>query len=320
MKKLISSILFMVLTVTVSYGWKLADYGDLKFQKANANVYIMHGPAEEPSVKNQGFMNNPAFIESKNGLIVIDPGGNYNVGKKVLEEIEKVSKKPIIAVMNTHKHGDHWFANVAIAKKYPKVPIYAHPNMIKEVKAGEADKWYGILDRLSHNLKGTKPYKFPNHELKDGQKIDIDGQKFLIHHPKKAHTDTDIIIEHLNSSTIFLGDNVMKNRFGGFDESSSILGNIALLENIKKDTNAKLYVPGHGPSGKKDETIDPFLNYMKILVKYAQKAYDNDEEYYTVKPEAIKALSAYKNWDAFDHQMGKHLNKAYREIEAKDME
>ena len=320
MKKLISSILFMVLTVTVSYGWKLADYGDLKFEKANANVYIMHGPAEEPSVKNQGFMNNPAFIESKNGLIVIDPGGNYNVGKKVLEEIEKVSKKPIIAVMNTHKHGDHWFANVAIAKKYPKVPIYAHPNMIKEVKAGEADKWYGILDRLSHNLKGTKPYKFPNHELKDGQKIDIDGQKFLIHHPKKAHTDTDIIIEHLNSSTIFLGDNVMKNRFGGFDESSSILGNIALLENIKKDTNAKLYVPGHGPSGKKDETIDPFLNYMKTLVKYAQKAYDNDEEYYTVKPEAIKALSAYKNWDAFDHQMGKHLNKAYREIEAKDME
>ena len=320
MRKIISTILFLLFAVTVSYGWKLADYGDLKFEKVNGNVYVMHGPAEEPSVKNEGFMNNPAIIESKNGLIVVDPGGNYNVGKKILAEIEKVSKKPIIAVLNTHKHGDHWFANVAISEKYPKAPIYAHPNMIKEVKAGEADKWYGILDRLSHNLKGTKPYKFPDHELKDGQKIDIDGEKFVIRHPKKAHTDTDILILHENSSTLFLGDNVMKNRLGGFDDSSSILGNIALLEDIMKNTNYKLYVPGHGPSGKKEETVGPFLEYMKILVKYAKKAYDNDEEYYTVKPEAEKALSAYQKWDAFDHQMGKHLNKAYREIEEKDME
>jgi len=319
MKKILTAFIVMLFAVS-SYGWKLADYGDLKFEKVNGNVYIMHGPAEEPSVKNQGFMNNPAFIESTNGLIVVDPGGNYNVGKKVLEEIEKVSKKPILAILNTHKHGDHWFANVAIAEKYPKVAIYAHPNMIKEVKEGEADKWYGILDRLSHNLKGTKPYKFPNHEVKDGQKIVIDGQTFIIHHPKKAHTDTDILIEHKNSSTLFLGDNVMKNRLGGFDESSSIIGNIKLLEDIKKNTNFELYVPGHGPSGKRDETIDPFLTYMKTLVKWAKKAYDNDEEYYTVKPQVEKELASYKKWDAFDHQMGKHLNKAYREIEALDME
>ena len=319
MKKILTAFIVMLFAVS-SYGWKLADYGDLKFEKVNGNVYIMHGPAEEPSVKNQGFMNNPAFIESTNGLIVVDPGGNYNVGKKVLEEIEKVSKKPILAILNTHKHGDHWFANVAIAEKYPKVAIYAHPNMIKEVKEGEADKWYGILDRLSHNLKGTKPYKFPNHEVKDGQKIVIDGQTFIIHHPKKAHTDTDILIEHKNSSTLFLGDNVMKNRLGGFDESSSIIGNIKLLEDIKKNTNFKLYVPGHGPSGKKDETIEPYLTYMKTLVKWAKKAYDNDEEYYTVKPQVVKELASYKKWDAFDHQMGKHLNKAYREIEALDME
>ncbi len=35
----------------------------------------MHGPVTEPSVENRGFMNNPAIIEGKNGLIVVDPGG-----------------------------------------------------------------------------------------------------------------------------------------------------------------------------------------------------------------------------------------------------
>ncbi len=319
MKKITLFILAVLFSAT-AFGWKLADYGDLKFEKMNGNVYVMHGPAEEPSKKNQGFMNNPTVIESKNGLIVVDPGGNYNVGLEILKEIEKVSKKPIIAVFNTHKHGDHWFANVAIAQKYPNIPIYAHPNMIKEVKNGEADKWYGILDRLSGNLKGTKPYKYPTKELKDGQKITIDGEEFVISHPKRAHTDTDILILHTNSQTLFLGDNVMKNRLGGFDESSSVLGNLELLKKLTKETNYKLYIPGHGPSGSKDDTIGPYMRYLQILVDMAKKAYEADEEYYSVKPEAIKKMAEFQKWDAFDHQMGKHLNKAWREIEAKDME
>jgi len=210
--KLVGKILGLILLLNFNaYAWNLGKYGTFEFVKMGKNnVWIMHGPPMEPNRENKGFMNNPAFIESRKGLIVIDPGGNYYVGKKVLEEIEKASKKPVIAVMNTHKHGDHWFGNTAISEKYSNIPIYAHPNMIKEVKAGEADKWYGIIDRLTNNMKGTKPYHFPDHELKDGQTLDIDGEHFTIRHPKKAHTDTDILIIHENSKTIFLGDNVMK--------------------------------------------------------------------------------------------------------------
>jgi glyoxylase-like metal-dependent hydrolase (beta-lactamase superfamily II) len=319
MTKIISVALFLLFASLNLWGWSLGKYGDMEFKKFADNLYILHGPVVEPNVENEGFMNNPAVVEGKNGLIVIDPGGNYNVGKKVLAEIEKVSKKPIIAVLNTHKHGDHWFANRAIQEKYPKVDIYAHPNMIKEVKAGEADKWFGILERLSKNLKGTKPYAFPNHELKDGQKLNIDGEIFIVHHPKKAHTDTDLLIEHQNSNTLFLGDNVMRGRLGGFDESSSILGNIELLKGIMKDGKFKLYIPGHGLSGDKTSTIQPFLNYLEVIADEAKKAYDKEEEYYTAKQPALKRLKEYKNWDAFERQMGKHLNKVYREIEENDM-
>ena len=321
MRKIILSLGILLGFLSTLSAWHLGKYGDFKFERmGDSNVWIMHGPAMEPNVDNRGFMNNPAFIEGEHGLIVIDPGGNYRVGKKVLEEIEKVSHKPILAVFNTHKHGDHWFANGAVAEKYPKVKIYAHPNMIREAKAGAAETWYGILDRLSHNLEGTKPFTFPAFELRDGQQIAIDGQHFLIHHPKKAHTDTDILIEHKESNTLFLGDNVMKNRLGGFDASSSILGNIELLEGIMKNGNYALYVPGHGPSGAKEETVGPFLRYLKTLKKWAQKAYDNDEEYYAYKKEAIREMGDLAKWDAFDHQMGKHLGKVYREIEEKDME
>jgi glyoxylase-like metal-dependent hydrolase (beta-lactamase superfamily II) len=319
MKRAVISLAVATVLAVSANAFTLKKYGEFTFKKDHDNVFIMHGPVMEPNVENEGFMNNPTIIESEHGLIIVDPGGNYNVGKKILAEIEKVSKKPIIATLNTHKHGDHWFANKAIMEKYPNVVRYAHPHMIEVVKNGEADKWYGILDRLSHNLKGTKDeYPFPNKTVKNGDKLEIDGQTFYFIHPADAHTDTDIVIIHANSKTMFMGDNVMKGRLGGFDGSSSILGNIKLLEDIEKAPELTLYIPGHGQSGKMHETLDPFLNYMKKLVKGGKKALEEDMEAYEVKPEVVEDMKDYQKWDAFDHQMGKHLQKVLLELESAD--
>lgn len=302
----------------------LGKLGEFKFEKVNANVYVMHGPVMEPNKENEGFMNNPAVIEGKNGLIVIDPGGNYNVGKKILAEVGKLSKKPVIAIFNTHKHGDHWFANKNFKEKYPNVKIYALTYMIEQVKDNSAETWYGILDRLTGNLKGTKPFTFPALGVEEKQTIEVDGEKFVMRHFKGGHTDTDILIEHVNSNTLFTGDNIIHNRFGAFDESSSIIQNIALLEKIKNQeegfTKYKMIVPGHGPSGSDvTKIIDPFLNYMKIVVEGATEAYKNGVESYEVKDKVHEKLKAYHKWDAYEIQMGKHLMKAYSEVEASDI-
>ncbi|MDK9692783.1 MAG: MBL fold metallo-hydrolase [Sulfurimonas sp.] len=323
MKKIVFlASVVMAFSLTLN-AFTLGKLGNFEFKKAHENVYIMHGPEREPSKENEGFMNNPAIIESKNGLIVIDPGGNYNVGKKILAEIEKVSKKPIIAVFNTHKHGDHWFANKNILEKYPDAPIYALTYMIEQVKDNSAETWYGILDRLTGNLDGTKPFTFPTQGIENKQIVEVDGQKFIMRHFIGGHTDTDILIEHVNSNTLFIGDNLITNRFGAFDESSSILENIKLLEKIMKQEEGfkkyALYVPGHGPSGKDPKkTVEPFLTYLKIVAAGAEKAYKDGIESYEIKPEVHKQLKAYHKWDAYEGQMGKHLMKAYSEIEAKD--
>ncbi len=314
-KTLLSLAVVGALSISAN-AFTLGELGNFEFKKANQNVFILHGPPMEPNVENEGFMNNPAVIEAEHGLIMIDPGGNYNVGKKIFAELEKVTKKPIIAIIDTHKHGDHWFANKLMKEKYPNVKIYALEKMIEASKAGEAEKWYGILERLSKNLKGTKEFEYPTISIKNGDKLEIDGQTFFIHSPKRAHTDTDVLIIHAESKTLFLGDNLMKLRLGGFDDSSSILGNIKLLEEIKSAPELNLYVPGHGPSGKMNEAIDPFLDYMKLLLEGAKKALDEDIEAYEMKPEVVKTMKEYQNWDAFNGQMGKHLQKALDELEA----
>ena len=104
MKK-IALILAMIVTFSLSlHAFTLGKLGEFKFEKVHSNVWIMHGPPMNPSVENEGFMNNPSFVEGKNGTIVIDPGGNYNVGKKIVAEYKKATNKPVLAILNTHKH------------------------------------------------------------------------------------------------------------------------------------------------------------------------------------------------------------------------
>ena len=325
MKK-IALLLAMMITFSLSLNaFSLGKLGEFKFEKMpNTNVWIMHGPPMNPSVENEGFMNNPSFIEGPTGTIVVDPGGNYNVGLKIVAEYKKVTNKPVLAILNTHKHGDHWFAGKAFAEVFPDAQSYAHPNMIKASKDGAARLWYNILEGLSKNLKGTDgPFPFPTKILKDGDVLKIDGQTITIFHPERAHTDTDILIAHEDSKTLWLGDNLMDCRLGGMDESSSIYGNIELLENVVNEKNGykhyNLYVPGHGPSDEKHKVIDPFLNYFKTVLKHAKIAYENEQESYEVKEDVASDLKDYKDWDEFDRQMGKHLIKAINEVEERDL-
>jgi glyoxylase-like metal-dependent hydrolase (beta-lactamase superfamily II) len=318
MKKCITVLLGIVLLSIGLEAFSLGKYGDFSFEKVHKNIYVMHGPVTEPNKENEGFMNNPAIIESKHGLIVVDPGGNYNVGKKVLAEIEKISKKPILAIFNTHKHGDHWFANKAMVEKFPKATIYADEHMIAEAKAGEAEKWYGILERMTGNLAGTKAFAYPTKALQMGDRVEVDGEVFVVRHPKAAHTDTDLLIEHVNSGTLFLGDNVMVGRFGAFDASSSVLGNKALLEEIMKEKEMAYYIPGHGKSGKREAVVVPYLTYLTVITEAMQKAYADEVEPYEVMDQVQEKLMDFKTWDGIGHTLGRHLDKVYAEIEEAD--
>ena len=146
--------------------WTLKGVGEFAFEAVSDKVYVMHGPLDEPNPENHGFMNNPGFIESANGVIVIDPGSTKQVGEQVLAEIRKITSKPVLAVFNTHIHGDHWLGNQAFKQAFPDVKIYGHPKMIEKANGDEGLTWIDIMDRLTKGLsKGTRVIA-PGHAIK----------------------------------------------------------------------------------------------------------------------------------------------------------
>ncbi|KAA0441157.1 MAG: MBL fold metallo-hydrolase [Candidatus Thioglobus sp.] len=316
MKKI--SLISLILLVIIG-AWYWCVFDEYKFAKIADNVYVMHGPLEGPNPENRGFMNNPGLIVGKSGVVIVDPGGTYGTGKRILAAMEEITKKPVVAVFNTHVHGDHWLGNQAIVQRYPNVRIYAHKNMIAQAKSGEGKRWVKLMNDLTKGASAGTIATYPTNSAKHLQTIKAGGEYFKIHHDINgvAHTNTDIMLEHIGSKTIFLGDNAFVNRQGRFDESSNMHGNIATLQ-YAQNLDLDNYVPGHGPSGNAKIAVLPFLNYLRIIQNEVKKGYSQDLADYEIKPTAHKKLSAYHRWHGYEAAVGKHIGKMLREIEALD--
>jgi glyoxylase-like metal-dependent hydrolase (beta-lactamase superfamily II) len=122
------------------------------------------------------------------------------------------------------------------------------------------------------------------------------------------------MIEHVESKTLFLGDNSFAHRMGRFDNSASMLGNIKALQYA---TGLKLntYVPGHGKSGTSDAAVKPFLDYLIQIQSVVKAGMDDDLEDFEIKEKVIGQFSAYESWEGFDSNFGRHINSMYLEIE-----
>ncbi len=311
-------VLLLILVPLYSQAWVLPGLGDYCFEAVNDGVYIMHGPLQEPSKQNQGFMNNPGIVVTKNGVVLIDPGGTYQVGKQVLAEIRKITPKPVLSVFNSHIHGDHWLGNQAVREAYPQALIYAHPNMIAQASSGIGKDWINIMQRMTEGAsKGTKVVA-PDKAVQQGDEIVVDGQRFRIHSFDPAHTDTDVLVEHVDSKTLFMGDNSFNGRMGRFDASSNMHGSIKVL-NYVKTLDIKTFIPGHGQSGKFDIAVKPFMDYLNSLQKIVKQGFEQELEDYEIKEVAAKQLQACKDWHGYDEQFGKHVFKMYLEIQASEL-
>lgn len=311
-------LLMVFLFPLVGHAWELKGVGSFQFEQINDHVYVMHGPLGEPDKENQGFMNNPGFVVVEGGIVLIDPGGTVQVGRQVLAEIKKVTDKPLLAVFNTHIHGDHWLGNQAVTELYPEIKIYAHPEMITQAKGNEGQVWVDMMENLTEGASKGTVIVTPNKTVVHQDEVVVGGHHFRIHSFSPTHTNTDIMIEHVESRSLFLGDNGFNKRMARFDESSSMHGNIDVLE-YAQQLNMKVYVPGHGRSGAWQASVKPFHDYLLLVQQIVQQGFEEGLENYEIKENALSQVEEYQGWANFDTNFGKHIGKMYLEIERREL-
>lgn len=286
---------------------------DYPADRIAAHTYVIHGPLGEPSVANQGFMNNPGFVVTRTGVVVIDPGSSVAAGRMVLRQIRNVTRKPVTHVLDTHVHGDHWLGNQAISEAYPQARLMAHPDMIRKASDGEAALWVGLMDRLTQGYtKGTRAV-IPTVPVSENQHFTTGGITFRILAPANAHSKTDIMIEVVQDAVVFTGDNVLNQRIARLDDGT-FKGSIAACDRAIA-VKARHYVPGHGKTANA-KMVQAYRDYMATLMAEVQRQYDAGKSDFEMKDAVAAELGAYRDWSGFNEQLGKHISLAVLEIEA----
>jgi len=290
-----------------------ATIRDYPFKQVAENTWVIHGPLEMPNVSNQGFMNNPGIVMTSEGIVIVDPGSSLQAGEMVLRMIRKLSDKPVVAVFNTHIHGDHWLGNQAIRQAYPDAPIYGHTEMLAMIEAGAGDTWVELMDKLTEGATRGTSVVAPDRPVKHGDTIKIGNKTFRIHHYGQAHTLTDIMIEVVEDGVVFLGDNVTADRIPRMSDGN-FTGNIASVDKIL-ETGARTWIPGHGPTG--DTTmVENYRDYLQAVYSAAQEAFNNDLDSSDVKSISLMTTTKFKDWVGYDEELGPHGAQAYTEVEA----
>lgn len=287
---------------------------DYPAEQVAEHTYVIHGPLEYPNPENKGFMNNPAFVLTADGVVVVDPGSSVQTGEMVLRQIRKVTDRPVIAVLNTHVHGDHWLGNQALREAYPEVPIYGHPKMIAAIEAGAGVEWEGrMMSATQGATAGTRAIG-PNSTIKHGDVLNFGGMTFRVFHDGQSHSTSDVMFEVPQDSLLFLGDNANNKRIVRMDDGS-FTGTVHTLDWIRQ-VNAEVLVPGHGRTGDWN-FVTAYRDYMERLYQAAGEYYDQGLSDYEMKPMIAEMLADYKGWAGFEDELGKHISLAIIEYEAK---
>ena len=294
-----------------------ADIGppvrDYPFEQVAENAWVIHGPLEMPNVDNQGFMNNPGIVLTSAGVVIVDPGSSLQAGEMVLRMLGKVSDQPVVAVFNTHVHGDHWLGNQAVRAAFPDAAIYGHPEMLAEVEAGAGNSWVEMMASMTDGATLGTTVVGPDHAVDNGDTIRIGDKTFVIHHYGQAHTRTDIMIEVKEDGIVFLGDNVTAKRIPRMSDGN-FRGNIESVDRILQ-AGASIWIPGHGPSGDA-AMVRAYRDYLEAVHKAAEQAFNEDLDSSEVKPLALEATREYSDWAGYTGEIGRQAAQAYLEVEA----
>jgi glyoxylase-like metal-dependent hydrolase (beta-lactamase superfamily II) len=178
---------------------------------------------------------NSGVIVGKKGVIVIDAKTTLAGGKELLDDIAKITSKPVTTVIETHSDSDH----IIGVSAFPKgIAIIATESTKKEEEAARAAG------------RSALPADYlPTQVLSKNQQIlKIDGVRLDLFHWGPAHTSGDLVVYLPADKVVFTGDLISPEQPDPIihpEKNGSSEGWITSVTAMAA-LNSDRFVPGHG--------------------------------------------------------------------------
>lgn len=266
-------------------------------------VWVVHTPG--------GWIGNVIFIEGDDGLIVYDVCVSMEGAAIALEEIRKITDKPIVAIFYSHHHGDHYNGTEALISREDvasgKVKIYAWENFMKE----KANEFGAIINRQAMGVAYYSGGLLPPEDLPYlgccGPKT-IGGSAGYIAPTHFFSEDTELEISGIKMNVFYTGGEAISEFGVALPEYDMVI--IAdeffyALANLHSIRGSKPRIPDNYINAlDRVRDLDPEWLMGSHIMPIQGK--DKIDEYVTISRDAIQYL-----WD----QSIRYINKGYTPVE-----
>lgn len=289
---------------------------DHPLQQVSRHVWMIYSPDGFPTPENQGMMCNLTFIDTAKGLVVVDAGASVQIGEMAIRQLKKQFRKPVVAIINTHYHGDHWLGNDAFNSAYGSLPIYAHAGTIEAIKGVQGNMWRTLMEQWTNQATlGTRVVP-PNTPIAHGQELRFGDVTLRMHHYGTAHTPSDICVEVLEDQLTCVGDVAMDHRIANMDDGS-YLGTFKTYDALEKASASKLWLAGHGRPG--DGLLKWNRSLFEGIYQVCEQAVKDGLPLEAAKARVMqdeRVSSQARTTKGFDTNIGKYVSLAYLEAES----
>jgi len=289
---------------------------DRPAMKIADHVWMVQAPDGFPTPENQGMMSNVTFVVGEKGVVIVDSGASVQIAEMVIRQIRALTPKPVVGVINTHYHGDHWLGNQGFVEAYGKdLPLYAHAETRAAIEGATGTFWHDAMIKWTNQATlGTRIVP-PFVDIGHGFEIPLGDVTLRMHHYGRAHTPCDISVEVVGDGVMCVGDVLMDRRIANMDDGS-YKGTFETIDALTANSRTKIWLPAHGDAGPGVVTWhrELFEGIWESCVKAVEQGIPLEGALaFTLKDPRVSSRAAEtRGWDK---NIGKYVSLAYLEAE-----
>ncbi len=198
---------FALALIALAYSAEGADFGKVTSSKVADGVYLF----TTSRYGDVGFGGNAVAILTDDGIVMFDTSGTPASAQAILAELRKLTDKPVLYVINSHWHWDHWGGNQVFKAAYPNVQFLSSEKN-RDLMINTAVAWNKPgLERDLPNYISQQKQQFAAAEVKHTSEAQLAEMRellaadedFLQQKRSVVYTFPNIVFS--DSVTLFLG-------------------------------------------------------------------------------------------------------------------
>jgi glyoxylase-like metal-dependent hydrolase (beta-lactamase superfamily II) len=254
-------------------------------------------------IRQPGFTTVSLFVVGADGVLVADGQGSPAATQTMLDEIRKVTSRPVKWYIVGSDHGDHTAGNSVLPKD---ITYVIHPNSLAQMKR----------DAGNPARRPTAPPVVvpPSAMTGDAQVVDVGGIEVRAMFLGRAHTGGDLMV-HLPAQRILFMSEAYLNRVFPAMRSAYPTEWVGVIDKALA-MEVERYVPGHGfieePKASREELVE-FQRALKAVIAEVTRLHRLGLS----ADEAAKQANwgPYADWFLRDQQAPIAVRKVYEELE-----